>query len=106
MDDPHSPNLNPIANDLEETESDSEFDLGKDKTEWDPHARTRSSPLDGEASDENWDIGDDSEGEAFNLRMLQMFSDLQDDDLRDQEWKPVHQQKKRKTKPGKFGIAC
>jgi hypothetical protein len=52
--------------------------------QWDPHAGTKPSPLDGEASDEQWDPGDeveDVESEVFNDRMVKMISDLRDDDL-------------------------
>jgi hypothetical protein len=98
---PHSPNPDPtiLANDLPEMESDSDF--GKD--DWDPHAGTKPSPLDGEASDEHWDPKDDmedAESEAINLHMVQMLLDLQDNDLRDHEWKPMHKQKKMRTKAG------
>ncbi|KAF8259221.1 hypothetical protein EI94DRAFT_1707278 [Lactarius quietus] len=98
---PHSPDPDPttLANDLLETESDSDF--GKD--DWDPHAGTKPSPLDGEASDEHWDPEDDVDevgSEAFNLRLVQMLADLQDNDPRDDEWKPVHKRKKMRTKAG------
>ncbi|KAH8979450.1 hypothetical protein EDB86DRAFT_641060 [Lactarius hatsudake] len=75
-------------------ETDSEDDFGED--DWDPHAGTKPSPLDGEASDEHWDPEDDMEeveSEAFNARMIQMLSDLQDDDPRDQDWKPKQERK-------------
>lgn len=48
-------------------QTDSEEDYGKD---WDPHAGTKPSPLDGEASDEEWDPEDDADGigsGAFNI---------------------------------------
>src|SRR6266702_8256599 len=87
-----SPDPPALAKDLEET--DSEDDYGED--EWDPHASTKPSPFDGEASDEHWDPGEDMEGiesEAFNVCMIQMLLDLQDDDPCDQEWKLKHKQK-------------
>ena len=88
--DPHSSNPDPtvLADDLQETDSESDF--GKDN--WDPHAGTKPSPLDGEASDEHWDSGDDmeeAESEAFNQRMVKMLLELQDNDPWDYEWKPV-----------------
>ena len=98
VDGPHSPNLDPtvLADDLQERDSESEDDFGKAK--WD-HAGTKPSPLDGEALDGDWGAGDDweeAEGKAFNLRMVQMLSDL--DDLHDLEWKPMCKQKKWNTK--------
>lgn len=88
-----------LVEDLQQT--DSEEDCGKD---WDPHAGTKPSPLDGDAPDEDWDPEDDADGiwsEAFNVRMVNMVSDLQDDDLRDREWKPWPEQEK---KQGHFTI--
>ncbi|KAF8267563.1 hypothetical protein EI94DRAFT_1801468 [Lactarius quietus] len=84
-----------LAKDLQETDSDDD-DYGEDK--WDPHAGTKPSPLDGEASDEQWDPEDEVEDiadEAFNGQMVKMISDLQDDDLRDLEWKPKRKARKR-----------
>ena len=46
-----------LADDLQETDSESDFL----KDNWDPHAGTKPSPLDGEASDKHWDSGDDME---------------------------------------------
>lgn len=100
---PHSPNPDPTVpvHDLQETDSDSDNDFGKD--DWDPHAGTKPSQLDGEDSDELWDPEDDmeeAESEAFNLHMVQMLSDLQDNDLRDHEWKPMHKRRKMSKKAG------
>ncbi|KAH9049187.1 hypothetical protein EDB83DRAFT_2522725 [Lactarius deliciosus] len=78
---------------------DSEDDFGED--DWDPHAGTKPSPFDGEASDEHWDPEDDMEeveSEAFNAHMIQMLSDLQDDDPCDQDWKPKQERKKLSMK--------
>ena len=91
-----SPDSLALAEDLQET--DSEDDYGED--EWDPHAGTKPSPLDGEASDEQLDPEDDMEdveSEAFNALMVKMLSDLQDDDLHDQEWKPTRKHEKKKN---------
>jgi hypothetical protein len=92
-----SPETPALAKDLQETSSDSD-DYGEDK--WDPHASTKPSPLDGEALDEQWDPrqdsgdeGEDIDSEDFNDRMVKMISELQDDDLCDQEWKPKGKQK-------------
>ncbi|KAF8257355.1 hypothetical protein EI94DRAFT_1709187 [Lactarius quietus] len=77
----------------------SESDFGKD--DWDPHASTKPSPLDGEASDEHWDPKDnvdDTASEVFNLCLVQMLVDLQDNDPQDDKWKPVYKQKKMRTK--------
>ena len=86
------------------SESDSEDDYGEG--EWDPHAGTKPSPLDGEASDEQWDPEDgteDIDDEALNIRMVNMISELQDDDPRDWEWRPKQAQKK---KQGQSRITC
>ena len=99
--DPHSSNPDPtiLADDLQETDSDkSDSDFGEDN--WDPHAGTKPSPLDGEASDEHWDSGDEAKSEEFNLCMVEMLSELQDNDPQDLEWKPMHRQKKLVTKTG------
>jgi hypothetical protein len=55
----HSPSP-ALAEDLQQT--DSEEDDGED---WDPHAGTKPSPLDGEALDEDWDPEDDADGIFF-----------------------------------------
>ncbi|KAF8261087.1 hypothetical protein EI94DRAFT_1810791 [Lactarius quietus] len=84
-----------LAEGLQETDSDDD-DYGEDK--WDLHASTKPSPLDGEASDEQWDPEDEVEDiadEAFNGWMVKMISDLQDDDPCDLEWKPKHKARKR-----------
>ena len=88
-----SPDSPAHAEDLQDT--DSEEDYGE--VEWDPHAGTKPSPLDGEASDELWDSEDDFEevkSEAVNALMVKM---LQDDD---EEWKPKHKRKKERVKNG------
>ena len=77
-----SPNPQKLTDDLRETDSDSEqrMTLVEPGGDWDPHAGTKPSLLDGEASDELWDPGDDfeeAESEAFNMRMVQMLSDVQ-----------------------------
>ncbi|KAI9440809.1 hypothetical protein H4582DRAFT_2056086 [Lactarius indigo] len=84
-----------------ETDSDSDLEDDYGEDEWDPHASTKPSPLDGEALDEHWDPEDDTEevsSEAFNDCMIQMLSDLQDNDPCDQDWKPRQEQKKVSTK--------
>ena len=92
------PSLSPVRPALAENlqETDLEDDYGEDG--WDPHAGTKPSPLDGEASDECWgpeDDREDIEDGALNIRMVNMISKLQDDDLRDREWRPKQAQKKK-----------
>jgi hypothetical protein len=102
VDGPHSPNLDPtvLADNLQETDSDSEMTLARPSGTL-AHAGTKLSLLDGEALDGDWDTGEEeAEGEAINLCMVQMLSDLQDNDLCNQEWKPMHRQKKRNIKTG------
>lgn len=85
----------------QEIESDN-GDYGEEK--WDPHAGTKPSPLDGDALDEERDSSSEVKGfesEAFNDQMVKMVSDLQDDNLRDQEWK---QKRRQKIKSGQFRI--
>ena len=99
--DPRSPDPDPtiLTNNLPEMESDSDF--GKD--DWDPHAGTKPSPLDGEASDKQWDPEDDmgeAESEVFNLRLVQMLLDLRDNNPQDDKWKPMHEWKKMRKKAG------
>ena len=48
-----------LAKTLQEANSESEDDYGEG--EWDLHAGTKPSPLDGEASDEQWDPEDGTE---------------------------------------------
>ena len=67
-----SPNPQALAEDLPETDLESEKDFGEDD-DWDPHTGTKPSPLDGEASDEHWDPRDDveeAESEAFNTQKV------------------------------------
>ena len=83
-----------IARELQEIDSDDD-NYGED--EWNPHAGTKPSPLDGDASDDERDPDSEVEGfrsEVFNDQMVKMISDLQDNDLRDQEWKQKSSQKK------------
>lgn len=93
---PHSLAPPALAEDLQET--DSEDDYGEDG--WDPHSGTKPSPLDGEASDEHWEPEDEAGSEVFNTLMVQMLSDLQDNDPRDQEWRPTHERRKKSVKNG------
>jgi hypothetical protein len=92
-----------LSEDLQET--DSEEDYGEE--EWDPHAGTKPSPIDGEALDEYWDPEEDDPEEvkskAFNALMVEMLSDLEDNDLRDHEWKPKHKRRKASAKTPKSG---
>ena len=76
-----------IPMESQEIESDNS-DYGEEK--WYSHAGTKPSPLDGDALDEERDPSSEVKGfesEAFNDQMVKMVSDLQDDDLHDQEWK-------------------
>ena len=43
---------------------------------------------------------EEAESEAFNQHMVKMLSELQDNDPRDYEWKPVNKWKKLVTKSG------
>jgi hypothetical protein len=102
---PRSLNPDPpaLSEDLQEpdSKSESEDDYGED--EWDPHSGTKPSPLDGEDSDEHWEPEDDleeAESKEFNKLMVQMLSDLQDDDPRDREWKPTHERRKKSVTNG------
>ena len=76
---------------------------------WNPHAGTKPSPLDGEASDGHWEPEDetyDMKDEAFNIQMVDMILELQDDDLCNQEWKlnMKQERKKKNMKQGQFMI--
>ena len=90
-----SPDTQAIARHLQDMDSDY-GDYGDG--EWNPHTGTKPSPLDGEASDEEMDPNnevEDVESEVFNDWMVKMISDLQDDDLCDQEWKPKAKKRKK-----------
>ena len=64
------------------------------------HSCTYQQEAQGEASDADNEV-EDIESKAFNDQMIKMISDLQDSDLRDQEWKPDDEQKKNS---GQFRI--
>lgn len=73
-----SPDTPDLAEDLQETDSDSD-NYGGDK--WNPYASTKLPPLDGEASDKQWELDpggevEDVESEAFNDWMVKMILNL------------------------------